>query len=159
MGRHAVAGTPLRKRAGGVGFRGHPSRSSMGSTSSVNSIGSSSSWKGTNRQAAYQHSPRKQGRYDSYRSPSVSSLGKGSGRHSLKTKKPVLDIEDAIESLHSEPSGWGELPSPKVSNVDTGTQVWGIPDDVKEKMKKTKEEGKMASTTNLIVTCNTKVAM
>ena len=123
-------------------WRGHPSRSSIGSTSSVNSVGSNSSWKtasGTTRMGNFQRStsPRKQGRYDSHRSVSVSSLGRSASRFSSsKTKKPVMDFDDAIESLHSEPSGWGDLPSPKPSNIDTGTEVWGIPDDVRIKMKK-----------------------
>ena len=54
-------------------------------------------------------------------------------RFSSKSKKPV-DLDDAIDALQNEPSGWGDLPSPKQSEVDTGTEVWGIPDDVKEKM-------------------------
>lgn len=67
-----------------------------------------------------------------------SSGGSGrvpSGRYSCK-KKPVMDLGDAIENLQSEPSGWGDLPSPKQTTIDTGTEVWGIPDDVKQKMKK-----------------------
>lgn len=117
------------------------SRNSIGSTSSVNSVGSNSSWKtasGTGSKiGSYPRStsPRKQGRYDAHRSISVSSIGRSSGRFAAK-KKPVMDLDDAIESLHSEPSGWGNLPSPKQTEIDTGTEVWGIPDDVKQKMKK-----------------------
>lgn len=138
------------------------SRNSMGSTSSVNSVGSSSSWKTTNTSSSRMNnyarstSPRKVGgaggRYESHRSLSVSSngggggggggggVGRGGNRFSGK-KKPVVDLDDAIESLHSEPSGWGELPSPKPTGIDTGTEVWGIPDDVKQKMKKEKGGG------------------
>lgn len=128
----------------------------MGSSSS---IGSNSSWKGSgtstgggNRtgSSSYHHhhqrsaSPRKQV-YSSQRSTSVSSSGAnnggGSGRSSssgrfVPKKKPIMDLDDAIESLHCEPSGWGELPSPKQSGIDMGTELWGIPDDMKQKMKK-----------------------
>ncbi|XP_019849214.1 PREDICTED: trinucleotide repeat-containing gene 6B protein-like isoform X2 [Amphimedon queenslandica] len=135
---------------GGEGGGVWRSRNSMGSTSSVNSVGSSSSWKTSNTRINNynrSNSPRKGtgmggGRYESHRSLSVSSnggggIGRGSSRFSGK-KKPVMDLDDAIESLHSEPSGWGDLPSPKPTGIDTGTEVWGIPDDVKQKMKKDK---------------------
>lgn len=40
----------------------------------------------------------------------------------------VLPLEDASSSsLQAEPSGWGDLPSPKSVNVDTGTSAWGAP--------------------------------
>ena len=123
---------------GGI-WRGHPSRSSMGSTSSVNSAGSSSSWKGgsMSRSGSYQRSssPRKQTRFDNHRTVPITGIGRGS-KFPLKPKKPVMDLDDAIESLHNEPSGWGDLPSPKPTDMDTGTEVWGIPDDVKMNMKK-----------------------
>lgn len=50
-----------------------------------------------------------------------------------KTKKPAMDLEDALESLHSEPSGWGDLPSPKISDNDDGTGIWGEPPDIKSR--------------------------
>ena len=122
-------------------WRGHISRSSMGSSSSVNSAGSNSSWKGSNngnrsngngfQRAA---SPRKHGRYDNHRSVSVTS-GKGLPKFPPAKPKKAMDLDDTMDSLQNEPSGWGELPSPKPTNVDTGTEVWGIPDDIKKKMK------------------------
>lgn len=40
----------------------------------------------------------------------------------------VPPLEDASSSsLQAEPSGWGDLPSPKSVNVDTGTSAWGAP--------------------------------
>lgn len=78
-------------------------------------------------------SPRKGTRFDNNRQPLPSSGLKGVNRFVPKSKKPV-DLDDAIGALQNEPSGWGDLPSPKHSEADTGTEVWGIPDDVKEKM-------------------------
>ena len=52
-----------------------------------------------------------------------------------KMKKPSSGLDDALESLHSEPSGWGELPSPKPTDVDNGTEIWGVPDDMQGKPK------------------------
>lgn len=40
----------------------------------------------------------------------------------------VPTLEDtSASSLQAEPSGWGDLPSPKPVNVDTGTSAWGAP--------------------------------
>ena len=40
----------------------------------------------------------------------------------------VPPLEDtSSSSLQAEPSGWGDLPSPKPVNVDTGTSAWGAP--------------------------------
>ena len=40
----------------------------------------------------------------------------------------VPTLEDTpSSSLQAEPSGWGDLPSPKPVNVDTGTSAWGAP--------------------------------
>lgn len=71
-------------------------------------------------------------RYDS-QSSSASSTSGGKTR---KGKKPTVALDDALEMLHSEPSGWGELPSPKPSDVDNGTEIWGVaPDDMHRKNK------------------------
>ena len=125
------------------------SRNSIGSTSSVNSVGSNSSWKGNSTRLAnsYQRSssPRKQGRYENHRSISVSSSSSRTSTRYTSKKKPVIDLDDAIENLQCEPSGWGDLPSPKQSNIDTGTEVWGIPDDVKQKMKKDHKNAPVSS--------------
>lgn len=129
-------------------WRGHISRSSMGSSSSVNSAGSNSSWKGganssnnggrSSSTGNYQRSasPRKHGKYDNNSRSLPTSGGKPPIKHSIKPKKSVVDIDEAMDSLQGEPSGWGNLPSPKPTDVDTGTDVWGIPDDIKQKMKK-----------------------
>lgn len=64
------------------------------------------------------------------------SNGSGAKLHIRKLKKPMSGLDDALECLHSEPSGWGELPSPKPEDVDNGTEIWGIaPDDVHRKIK------------------------
>lgn len=56
--------------------------------------------------------------------------------NSRKTKKPSTGLDDALESLHSEPSGWGDLPSPKPTDIDNGTEIWGVaPDDIHRKPK------------------------
>ena len=70
-------------------------------------------------------------RYDSQ----SSSISSGSGVKMRKMKKPSSGLDDALESLHSEPSGWGELPSPKPTDVDNGTEIWGVPDDMQGKPK------------------------
>lgn len=137
---------PLESGTEGGLWRGHVSRSSMGSTSSINSAGSSSSWKGGSNNGGrssstgnYQRSgsPRKHsGKYDGNRTMSTSSGGKPATKHMVKPKKHVMDIDEALDSLQGEPSGWGNLPSPKPTDVDTGTEVWGIPEDIKQKMKK-----------------------
>ena len=44
-----------------------------------------------------------------------------------KPKKTLPELEGGLGSLHSEPSGWGELPSPKPCDVDNGTELWGVP--------------------------------
>ena len=132
-------------------------RTSAGSTSSVNSIGSGSSWKSdgkggktyTNRLG----SPRKPNRYSGacvyeYRRIQIYCLckcrydrsnsqsgtsGIGSDKESnglYKTRKPkksLAELEGGLGSLHCEPSGWGELPSPKPCDVDNGTELWGVP--------------------------------
>ncbi len=134
-------------------WRGHISRSSMGSSSSVNSAGSNSSWKGVNNGASrssnnngngnnYQRSasPRKHSRYENHRS--LSTSGKTMLKYPPRPKpKQVVDLDDGVDLLQCEPSGWGDLPSPKPSDVDTGTDVWGIPDDIKRKMKKDPKQG------------------
>ena len=64
------------------------------------------------------------------------SSGSGSRLHTRKLKKPMSGLDDALESLHSEPSGWGDLPSPKPTDVDNGTEIWGVaPDDIHRKIK------------------------
>lgn len=70
-------------------------------------------------------------RYDSQSST-------GSGAKVRKMKKVSSGLDDALESLHSEPSGWGDLPSPKPTDVDNGTEIWGVaPDDLHRKSKTT----------------------
>ena len=65
------------------------------------------------------------------------STGSGAKLHIRKIKKPTTDLDDALESLQSEPSGWGDLPSPKPTDMDNGTEIWGVaPDDMhRPKMK------------------------
>lgn len=42
--------------------------------------------------------------------------------------RPVSnEIDEGQEFIRSEPNGWGELPSPKPSDLDNGTEFWGIP--------------------------------
>ena len=73
-------------------------------------------------------------RYDS-QSSAVSS-GSSMKLHVRKAKKPSSGLDDALESLHSEPSGWGDLPSPKLTDVDNGTEIWGVaPDDMHRKSR------------------------
>ena len=73
-------------------------------------------------------------RYDS-QSSAVSSSS-GAKLHVRKLKKPMSGLDDALECLHSEPSGWGDLPSPKPTDVDNGTEIWGVsPDDIHRKIK------------------------
>lgn len=69
-------------------------------------------------------------RFDSSGSQSGSLSGSLKGR---KLKKPTMDLEDGLESLHSEPSGWGDLPSPKINDNDNGTELWGVPPDVRDR--------------------------
>lgn len=71
----------------------------------------------------------------SYRYDSQSSTG--SGAKVRKMKKVSSGLDDALESLHSEPSGWGDLPSPKPSDVDNGTEIWGVAPDVLHRKNKT----------------------
>ena len=76
-------------------------------------------------------------RYDS-QSSSVSS---GSGIKGRKAKKPTTGLDNALDSLHSEPSGWGDLPSPKPTDMDNGTEIWGVaPDDMHRKTKSSSSE-------------------
>lgn len=74
-------------------------------------------------------------RYDSQ--SSTVSNSSGAKLHNIrKIKKPSSGLDDALESLHSEPSGWGDLPSPKPTDVDNGTEIWGVaPDDIHRKPK------------------------
>lgn len=65
-------------------------------------------------------------RFDSIGSQSGSLKGR-------KLKKPAMDLEDGLESLHCEPSGWGDLPSPKTNDNDNGTELWGVPPDVRDR--------------------------
>lgn len=65
-------------------------------------------------------------------------MSSGSGVKVRKMKKVSTGLDDALESLHSEPSGWGDLPSPKPTDVDNGTEIWGVaPDDLHRKGKST----------------------
>ena len=71
-------------------------------------------------------------RYDSQNSTISSSSG--AKLHVRKVKKPSTGLDDALDSLHFEPSGWGELPSPKPTDADNGTEIWGVaPDDIHRK--------------------------
>ena len=126
----------------GGGWRMQHSRGSIGSTSSVNSVGSNSSWRNTR---AGSNGSGGGGNYPRCTSPRKNSsnfvAGKSSGRFSAKGKKPSLDLH-ATDSLNDAPNGWGELPSPHSTNMDTGTEVWGIPDDVKKRMNQGHVGGK-----------------
>ena len=65
--------------------------------------------------------------------PSSSSSGSyaGLGKPYLRTnnKKKLSEFEEGCDSFQNEPTGWGELPSPKPSDVDNGTELWGVPPD------------------------------
>ena len=62
-----------------------------------------------------------------------SSTGSGSyaglGKPYLRNSKKAKDYDDGYDSFQNEPSGWGELPSPKPGDLDNGTEFWGIPPD------------------------------
>ena len=129
----------------GSGWRIQQSRGSVGSTSSVNSVGSSSSWRNT--RAGSNGSGGGGGNYARSTSPRKNSnhsgnsyVGKSSSRYSSKGKKPVLDLH-VVDSLNDAPNGWGELPSPGTTDLDTGTEVWGIPEDVKKRMNRGRMDG------------------
>lgn len=68
-------------------------------------------------------------RYD--RSNSLSGIisdKDGNGLYKVrKPKKSLAELEGGLGSLYCEPSGWGELPSPKLCDVDNGTELWGVP--------------------------------
>lgn len=71
-------------------------------------------------------------RYDRCNSQSgtssiISDMESNSHYKVRKPKKTLPELEDGLGSLHSEPSGWGELPSPKPCDVDNGTELWGVP--------------------------------
>ena len=46
-----------------------------------------------------------------------------------------MDLDDALESLQNEPSGWGDLPSPRQLSRDNGTECWGVPPDDQARVK------------------------
>lgn len=78
-------------------------------------------------------SPRKlSSRCDS--TPGSSSLGRGAALILPRPRKSIAELEGGLESLHCAPSGWGDLPSPKTSDIDKGTDYWGIPPDDLAKM-------------------------
>lgn len=66
-------------------------------------------------------------------SESMSSSGMGNVAAAYKNRKAktsIAELEDGLESLQHEPSGWGDLPSPKPeSEIDNGTELWGVPPD------------------------------
>ncbi len=45
-------------------------------------------------------------------------------------------------SLQNVSSGWGELPSPKPTDLDCGSECWGVPPDDLEKKRGGREEGR-----------------
>lgn len=60
--------------------------------------------------------------------PSIGSDKDSNGLYKTrKPKKSIAELEGGLGSLHCEPSGWGELPSPKPCDVDNGTELWGVP--------------------------------
>jgi len=70
--------------------------------------------------------------------PGGSSIS-GGPKNRLKSKKNTPDLGEGLDALHSEPSGWGELPSPKDTDPDNGTEVWGVPpEDLKRQQMKEK---------------------
>ncbi|XP_064406881.1 uncharacterized protein LOC135351726 isoform X3 [Halichondria panicea] len=80
-------------------------------------------------------SPRKMNRgYEQTTSTnSTNSLGRSSAGAGLilpRPRKTLAELEGGLESLHSAPSGWGQLPSPtRTDDTDKGTEYWGIPPD------------------------------
>lgn len=70
----------------------------------------------------------------------------GTGNHgnlkSLRKAKKALELDTARESsVLNEPSGWGELPSPKPSDADNGTELWGVPPDVSNREREKAQGG------------------
>ena len=65
--------------------------------------------------------------------PSTSSTSGGNGfggvplKGRIRAKKTVADLGEGLDTLHHEPSGWGELPSLKDADLDNGTEFWGVP--------------------------------
>ena len=60
----------------------------------------------------------------------------GTGGPKVRKAKTVTHLDSAREALLQEPSGWGDLPSPKPEDNDNGTELWGIPPaDTRDKGK------------------------
>ena len=74
-----------------------------------------------------------------------SSTGSGSsyaglGKPYLRNVKKTKEYDDGYDSFQNEPSGWGELPSPKPSDLDNGTEFWGVPpDDLERQLRAEKK--------------------
>ena len=161
--RESMEGRTGCEGTAGGGWRLHQSRGSVGSTSSVNSVGSSSSWRsgragsngaGNGGGVLYQRatSPRKGSNHGGPPFMAGGVGGKLGGRYNGKSKKPMLDLHIS-ETIHNEPSGWGELPSPRSASLDTGTEVWGIPEDVKKRMAQGRLRENMETNTGGVCVC------
>ena len=128
------------------------SSNSVGSNSGAysNASTTANSWKGDGRGKGPKAGGggRGPGRQDGPHGSQASSGGRQDGPHgsqassggsstkARKKQKPSVDLGDALGALQSEPSGWGELPSPKANENDTGTECWGVPPDLKERLER-----------------------
>ncbi len=69
---------------------------------------------------------------------SYGGLAKPYLRNNKKNK--AMEYEEGYDSFQCEPSGWGELPSPKPSDLDNGTEFWGVPpDDLERQLRAEKK--------------------
>lgn len=83
--------------------------------------------------------------------PSSNSYGSNGSLGPVKNRRPRTksDYEEGLDSLLSEPSGWGELPSPKPSDLDNGTEPWGVPpDDLDRQQRREKTKTRHPSTSS-----------
>lgn len=81
---------------------------------------------------------------------SYGSSGSTSGKGRKSKAKTVQDYEEGLDSLQNEPSGWGKLPSPKPSDLDNGTEFWGVPPDDLERQMREKSRMSHASTSSAV---------
>ena len=76
--------------------------------------------------------------------PSYASNGMAAGKIRKIKPKSQHDYEDGLDSLQSEPSGWGELPSPRPSDLDNGTEFWGVPPDDLERQRRAEKASRIS---------------
>lgn len=86
------------------------------------------------------HDDSSSGNHTPVSTPSLSANsygnGMGLGKNYPRKSKKLAEYEEGLVSLQSAPSGWGELPSPKITNSDNGTEFWGVPpDDLERQMR------------------------